>query len=188
MRGWIPTLALLSVVACASPGGVAYTVRGSCASGIPDGPFELVLPSGRAQVTGSYLRGAKEGLVVIYSSAGPKVAEVPYHDDAFQGTIKLWYMPESSSDAVSRRKLETSYASGLREGPSLSWYPDGTPRKKATYAEERLVTIEAWDDSGVPLSDDQARRMAAFDEDADRKLYSVYEQVIRENPVSCAGG
>lgn len=162
-------------------------MRGSCAGGIPDGPFELVLPNGRAQVSGSYLRGAKEGLVVIYSSAGPRVAEVPYHDDAFQGTIKLWYMPESTSDTVRRRKLESSYRSGFRDGPSLSWYPDGRQRKNATYAQGKLVTVEAWDDSGVPLSDDQARRMAAFDEEADRKLYSVYEQVIGENPVSCVG-
>ena len=184
MRCRIPLIAVLSAVACASPGDL-YTVRGSCASGTPEGPFELVLPSGRTQVAGSFFRGAKEGLFVIYSSSGSKIAEVPYHDDSFQGTIKLWYMPDSPSDTASRRKLESSYASGLRDGPSLSWYPNGTQRKNATYAQGKLVIAQAWDGSGAPLSDDEARRMAASDAEADRKLYLAYEQVVRENPVRC---
>ena len=184
MRCRIPVVAILLTVGCASPGDL-YTVRGSCASGTPEGPFELVLPNGRTQVAGSFHRGAKEGLFVIYSSTGAKVAEVPYHDDSFQGTIKLWYMPDSPSDTASRRKLESSYASGLRDGLSSSWYPDGRQRKKTTYSQGVLVAAQAWDSSGVPLSADEARRMAASDAEADRKLYAAYEQAIRENPVRC---
>jgi hypothetical protein len=184
MRSQILVGAVFSAVACATT-GTLYTVRGSCASGTPDGPYELVLPSGRTQVSGSFVRGAKEGLFVIYSSSGARIAEIPYHDDSFEGTIKLWYMPDAPSDTPTRRKLESSYVSGLRDGPSSSWYPDGTPRGEATYAQGVLVSALAWDQSGMPLGADEARRMATSDVEADRELYSAYELVIRENPVRC---
>jgi antitoxin component YwqK of YwqJK toxin-antitoxin module len=184
MRCRVSLVAVLILVACATP-GTSYTVKGSCASGTPDGPFELVLPNGRTQVAGSFDRGAKEGLFVIYSSSGAKIAEIPYHEDSFQGAITLWYMPTSPSDARTRRKLDSSYDSGLRHGLSSSWYPDGTQRGEATYAQGTLVKAIGWSQSGVPLSSDEALRMANSDAEADRTLYAVYEEVIRENPIRC---
>jgi antitoxin component YwqK of YwqJK toxin-antitoxin module len=178
-------LSPLLCVACAAP-TVSYQVEGTCANGLADGPYALILPNGRAQVTGAFAQGEKQGTFVLYSSStGAKIAEIPYERDELDGVVRLWFMPESTGGIAGRRKLASAWAAGLREGPSASWYPDEAKRGEALYAHGELVGAKGWDPSGQPLEPEQARSMAAFDVDADRTLYDAYEEVFRDNPVPC---
>jgi len=181
MKSRVASIALLLSVGCTTHPS-KYSIRGSCASGVPDGDYALVLPTGRTQITGTFVQGKKNGVFTIYRSSGEKVAMIPYRTDQIDGTVELWYGPESGAG---QRKLEATYVSGLLDGPKLSWYSDGGRRGVFHYTSGQLDGAEAWAHDGSALSPREAASMAAGDANADRRYYEGLEEFIRENPPRC---
>jgi len=159
-----------------------YSVRGSCASGVPNGDYALVLPNGRTELTGAFLQGKKDGVFTLYRSSGEKVAAIPYREDQIDGTVELWYGPESGAG---QRKLTATYTSGVLDGSKLSWYPGGSRRGVFHYTAGQLDAAEAWAPDGSVASPSAAIKLASADEDADRSYYDVIENAIRENLPRC---
>jgi hypothetical protein len=164
---------------------IVYQVRAECLDGAPSGDYELVLPNGTVEVTGSFTDGHRNGLFTFYRSSGEKIAEVPYVRDQISGTVKLWYGPEYG---VSIKKLTARYLNGQPEGATHGWYPDGSVRERSTYIDGTLESIEIRDQNGHQLPDAAARAHAESARDADRQLFNVFREVVEENLPSCPPG
>jgi len=186
VRRWLWLSAAIVASGCAlapPPAEPLYTVRATCAFGVPDGAYALVLASGVAQVSGTFSQGRKNGVFTILHSSGEKVAELPYRLDALDGTVRLWYTAALGGNA---RKLEARYVAGGLDGEKLSWYSDGARRSALHYRDGRLERAEAWGRDGDALSAEQAEALASADLEADRRYYDVIESVISENPPRCS--
>jgi hypothetical protein len=183
-------LAAVVALALASRGPFAaspdYVVTGNCRDGQPHGAYELRTPDGTLRVAGAFARGRRTGSFIYWSSAGVRIAHLPYDDDALSGTVALWYSaggPRSDP----RQKLEAVYAHGRRAGGSRSWYADGRTRAEYRYDQGVLAEARAWNAQGAPLSDDGARAQAARDAATDAEYYASLEAIVRDNPPPCEG-
>jgi hypothetical protein len=180
----VVVLALASRWVCAAE--AAYVVSGSCRDGQPHGAYELRMGDGTLRVAGAFTRGKRTGSFLYWSSAGVRIAHLPYDDDALSGTVALWY---SAGNAKSepRPKLEAVYARGRHAGGVRSWYADGGVRAEYRYEQGVLVDARAWNAKGARLSDGEARAMAARDLATDEQFYASLEAIVRDNPPQCEG-
>lgn len=163
-----------------------YVVTGNCRDGQPHGAYELRMPDGTLRVSGAFARGRRTGSFIFWSSGGVRIAHLPYDDDALSGTVALWYSaggPRSDP----RQKLEAVYAHGRRAGGARSWYADGHVRAEYRYDQGVLAEARAWNAQGAPLSDDEARALAARDAATDAEYYASLEAIVRDNPPPCEG-
>jgi hypothetical protein len=108
---------IVTAISCATPGS-EYTVRGACASGAAEGPYELVLNSGITQVTGQFSSGLKVGVFTFLRSTGGKIAER-------RKLFRLWH--RFREGALTREELQLAsrpvrrqILSLLEEGTELS--------------------------------------------------------------------
>lgn len=154
---WISAIVASGCALAPPPAQPLYTERATCAFGVPDGAYALVLASGVEQVTGTFSQGRKNGVFTIFHSSGEKVAELPYRLDALDGTVRLWFTNAVGGNA---RKLEARDVAGVLDGEKLSWYSDGTRRSVLRYADGRLDDAEAWERDGDALSPAQAEALA----------------------------
>ncbi|HEY7373814.1 MAG TPA: hypothetical protein VIF57_16760 [Polyangia bacterium] len=127
------------------------------------------------QVTELYLNGnpklkeiyetARRKLVTEFWDTGKVSLEgvlVPcqarsYHPWCEEGVIKTYF--ENGA-----RKSEVSFRQGKRQGPSLSWWPDGKPENVDEYVDGKLTRAKAWSKDGKLVSDDE------FEADGSRKI------------------
>jgi antitoxin component YwqK of YwqJK toxin-antitoxin module len=177
-------LALATQVTSAAP--AAYVVTGSCRDGQPHGAYELRMPDGTLRVAGAFTRGKRTGSFLFWSSAGVRIAHLPYDDDAMSGTVALWYSA-GGTKTEPKQKLEAVFAGGRHAGPSRSWYADGRLRAEYRYDQGVLAEARAWNSKGAPLPDPEARAMAARDFTDDGQFYATLEAIVRENPPQCEG-
>jgi hypothetical protein len=158
-------------------------VRADCSNGVVSGRYELALPDGTLEVSGSFTDGQRNGLFTFYRSSGEKIAEVPYIQDQISGTVKLWYGPEYGT---TRKKATARYLDGQPEGSTEGWYPDGSVLERSTYVDGVLESTEIHDQQGRRLPDAAARVHVDSARDADRKYFEVLAEVVEENLPSCA--
>ena len=144
------------------------------------------MADGTLRVAGAFTRGKRTGSFLYWSSAGVRIAHLPYDDDAISGTVALWY---SAGDARTepRPKLEAVYARGRRAGGVRSWYADGRLRAEYRYEQGVLVEARAWNTKGAQLSDGEARAMASSDQATDEQFFATLEAIVRDNPPQCEG-
>jgi hypothetical protein len=166
--------------------GSAYVVSGTCRDGQPHGAYELRMPDGTLRVAGAFTRGKRTGSFLFWSSAGVRIAHLPYDDDAMSGTVALWYSA-GSARAEPRQKLEAVFARGRHSGGARSWYADGRLRAEYRYDQGVLAEARAWNTKGAPLSEADARAMAARDLATDGQFYATLEAIVRDNPPQCEG-
>jgi hypothetical protein len=164
----------------------AYVVTGNCRDGQPHGAYELRMANGTMRVAGAFTRGKRTGSFLYWSSAGVRIAHLPYDDDAMSGTVALWYSA-GNANSEPRRKLEAVYAHGRHAGGVRSWYPDGRLRAEYRYDQGGLVEARAWNTKGAPLPVGEARAMAARDLATDEQFYASLEAIVRDNPPQCEG-
>lgn len=164
----------------------AYVVTGNCRDGQPHGAYELRMANGTLRVSGAFTRGKRTGSFLYWSSAGVRIAHLPYDDDAISGTVALWYSA-GNPKSEPRQKLEAVYARGRHAGGVRTWYADGRVRAEYRYDQGVLVEARAWNTKGAPLSDGEARAMAARDLATDEQLYASLEAIVRANPPQCEG-
>jgi antitoxin component YwqK of YwqJK toxin-antitoxin module len=164
----------------------AYVVTGNCRDGQPHGAYELRMPDGMLRVSGAFARGKRTGSFLFWSSAGVRIAHLPYDDDALSGTVALWYST-GGPKSEPRQKLEAVFAHGRRAGGARSWYPDGRVRAEYRYDQGVLAEVHAWNTKGEPLADAQSRALAIRDLATDDEFYASLEGIVRDNPPLCEG-
>ncbi|MEO8344745.1 MAG: hypothetical protein ABI607_03535 [Betaproteobacteria bacterium] len=168
-----------------SPGAKpSYVVTGQCRDGRPHGAYELHMPDGQLRVAGAFNQGKRIGTFLFWSTAGVRIALLPYDDDSLSGTVALWYST-GTARSVPKPKLEAVYANGQLFGAVRSWYPDGRPRAEYRYAKGALADARAWDAKGAALATAQARTLALRDATEDRQFYNALEGIVRDNPPQC---
>ena len=164
----------------------AYVVTGNCRDGRPHGAYELRMPDGTLRVSGAFTHGKRTGSFLFWSSAGVRIAHLPYDDDAMSGTVALWYSAGSAASEP-RPKLEAVYARGRHAGSARSWYADGRVRGEYRYDQGNLAEARAWNPKGAPLPDAEARALAERDFATDDDYYASLETIVRDNPPMCEG-
>lgn len=161
-----------------------HAVTGACRDGTPNGAYELRMPDGRLRILGAFAKGRRTGTFLFWASSGARIAVIPYDDDAKVGTIALWYVPVTPLGEP-RRKLEAAYAGGVLHGVTRSWHPNGARRAEYRYERGVLAAGLAWTESGAPLAEPEARRLAERDRATDAEFYASLERIIAENGPRC---
>lgn len=142
------------------------------------------MPDGQLRVAGAFNQGKRIGSFLFWSSSGVRIALLPYDEDVKSGTVALWYsVTKPKTDP--KPKLESVYANGRFAGGTRSWYPDGRPRAEFRYENGVLAEARAWTAKGAPLSEADARTMAARDSASDEQFYNTLEGIVRDNPPQC---
>jgi antitoxin component YwqK of YwqJK toxin-antitoxin module len=142
------------------------------------------MPDGRVRIVGAFAKGRRTGTFLFWSASGERTAVIPYEDDTKVGTVALWYPPAIPRDAP-RRKLESTYTAGVLHGYTRSWYATGKRRAEYRYERGTLAAALAWSESGEPLPEPEARRLAERDRGTDADFYASLERMIAENPPHC---
>jgi hypothetical protein len=161
-----------------------HVVTGACRDGAPNGAYELRMPDGRLRILGAFAKGRRTGTFLFWAASGARIAVIPYDDDAKVGTIALWYLPRTPQGAP-RRKLEAPYAAGAPHGITRSWHPNGERRAEYRYEHGNLVAASVWAQTGAPLAEPEARRIAERDRATDTEFYASLERTIAENAPRC---
>jgi hypothetical protein len=157
---------------------------GGCRDGQPNGTYELRSADGRMRVVGAFAKGRRTGTFLFWTSAGDRVALIPYDHDTKTGTVALWH-EAGLQRGEPRRRLESAYSEGVRNGATRSWYANGKPRAEYRYERGELAAAEAWSESGAPLPESAARRMAEQDRATDAEVYAAYEHTIAQHLPHC---
>jgi hypothetical protein len=183
-------LALLGAAAWLLLGGCATTSwhpipHGACAGSVPNGPYTWLSLEGKPEIEGSFDHGRKDGVFTFYGGAGDELAQIPFHEDAIQGTIRLWYSRMSTGGVAGRRKLLASYSAGEPDGDKVSWYADGSRRAIFHYTRGRLDHAQVWSPDGAPGAQEDATAMAAQDLAADARYYQTLEGFVAEAMPTC---
>jgi hypothetical protein len=161
-----------------------YTVEGSCRDGAPHGGYELRDAKGQVRVVGAFNRGKRAGSFLFWSSAGARIAQLPYEDDLLSGTLAVWF---SGADRTGdpRPRLEAAYVQGRLSGDKRSWFPEGRVRAELRYDNGVLVAARAFGETGKLLPESDARTLAMRDFDADAAYIASLETMVRNNPPRC---
>ena len=184
------SLTLLFLVGCAFALAVAqalgqpYVVSGQCRYGVPNGGYELRMPEGRLRVVGAFTHGHMTGTFIFWSATGARVAVMPFDNDARSGTVALWYTPPDGR-VEAGRKLEAPYVNDRPHGIVRSWHPNGRLRAEYRYNHGVLSNARAWSESGVPLANTEAERLAARDAANNEKFYASLLAIVRVNLPPC---
>jgi len=160
------------------------TIEGSCREGQPHGAYELRGPGGQVRVVGAFNRGKRTGSFLFWSSRGARIAQLPYDEGVLSGTVALWWA-DGNPAGDPKPKLEAVYAQGFLSGIKRSWYPGGRLRAEFRYERGMLVAARANSDAGKPLSDAEARALAASDLELDEKIYASLDAIIRAHLPRC---
>ena len=168
----------------ASAAAQDLVVEGSCREGQPHGAYELRGPGGQVRVIGAFNKGKRTGSFLFWSPRGVRIAQLPYDEGTLSGTLALWWA-NGERNADPAPKLEAVYAHGFLSGTKRSWYPNGKVRAELRYERGLLVEARAYSETGKPLSDTDARALAANDLDTDEKFYASLDAIIRAHLPRC---
>jgi hypothetical protein len=162
----------------------ALVASGACRDGIPNGMYELRTPDGKLRVAGAFAMERRTGTFLFWTSAGARIAVIPYDDDARSGTVAAWYVRDRAATESSHR-LEAPFVAGERHGTSRSWYDNGKPRGEYVYEHGRLVDARGWTEVGTPLSASVARAQAERDEHRDDRFIGSLERLVAGHKPHC---
>jgi antitoxin component YwqK of YwqJK toxin-antitoxin module len=177
---------LVAAAALAAPAAAEpFDVRGACRDGEPQGIYELRETRGALRVLGAFSRGKRTGSFIYWTTAGDRIAHLPYDEGAISGTVALWY-PGAAPGREPQQQLEAAYARGVPSGPKRSWHPDGSRRDDYAYERGALVAARAWRANGSVLSDESARAQAARDADDEAKTYATLGAIVDRNLPACS--
>ena len=169
---------------CVASAQQGMEASGSCRDGLPHGAYQLRSSDGTLRAAGAFNRGKRTSSFMFWSSRGVRIAQIPYDEGQWSGTVSLWY-----ADAARGRdpqvKLEAPYAAGKPNGETRSWHPNGRPRGSFLYEQGVLVDAKAWNAAGAPLSAAAARALAIRDAEADARYYETLEAIVNAHPPRC---
>jgi hypothetical protein len=162
--------------------GTPMNVVGSCRGGTPNGAYELRAPDGRLRAVGAFASGHKTGTFVFWTASGARSAVIPYDNDARTGTVALWY---TGARRELGRKLEAPYLENELHGVLRSYHSNGALRTECRYEHGLLVSAQAWDARGSTLTEEQARKLAVRDVEADNRSLAQFDAMVRANLPRC---
>lgn len=162
----------------------SMTATGSCRDGLPHGAYELRDAGGRLRVSGAFNRGKRTSSFIFWSSAGVRIAHLPYDEGVLSGTVSLWYA-DPPPRGEPQQKLEAVYAAGMLDGSKRSWHANGAQRAVFVYARGALVRAQAWSATGAKRSEPAARALAERDGTTDRRYYELLEALVDQHPPRC---
>ena len=169
----------------AAAGAQTYVVRVACRDGLPTGAYELRNPDGHLRVAGAFEHGRRNGSFFFWTSAGARIAQLPFDQDVMNGTAALWYAkPDASGDGP--RKLVAEYRAGRLNGTKRTWYPNGRPRTEVEYANGEIQSAVAWGESGKQWSARASRELALRDAGSDAAHIASLEEIVRSNRGACS--
>jgi antitoxin component YwqK of YwqJK toxin-antitoxin module len=156
----------------------------NCRDGRAQGPYQLRSDNGQLRVAGAFNEGTRTGSFIFWRNNGVREAHVPYDDRGLRnGTVATWY--DGPADREPPRHVESAWRRGLRDGTTRTWYPDGRPRSQVEYAQGRIVTSIGWTETGEPLPEAAARRLAEADEQAADAEYAQRNALVADHMPSC---
>jgi hypothetical protein len=182
--------ALCLALACALPAAAAaradptFRVGGQCRDGAAQGGYTLHAGDGRLRVQGAFSQGQRVGSFIFWSTAGVRVAHLPFDADELNGTVSLWY-PDARPATEAPRKSTAGYRNGRRHGLTRSWYPGGRLRAESDYADGSLVSARAWSETGRPYDEARAREIAERDRAADVEYVDTLLALVRRHMPDC---
>ncbi|MCC6194245.1 MAG: hypothetical protein IT518_07225 [Burkholderiales bacterium] len=174
----------VALMLAGSAGAQSYAVEGSCRDGRPHGNYELRDPGGGLRVAGAFNRGKRTGSFLFWSSAGARIAHLPFEDDVLSGTLALWWPPPAKG-AQPPPKLEATYVHGKLSGTKRSWFANGKPRAEFRYEQGTLAAARGVSEAGAALSDADARALAARDLESDEALLASLSALVTQHPPRC---
>jgi hypothetical protein len=177
-------LAAVTLAAAGTAAAQALEATGSCRDGLPHGAYQLLGSNGTVRVVGAFNRGKRTSSFIFWSSRGVRIAQIPYDEGQWSGTLSLWYA-DAARGRDPQPKLEAGYAAGRRNGETRSWHANGKPRAVFLYEGGTLVEARAWSVGGAPLTDAAARALAARDAEADERYYESLEAIVDAHPPRC---
>jgi hypothetical protein len=187
--GGAPRLSRLGCVACAyllaaAPALAQAYVVGQCRGGMPNGGYELHAADGRLRIAGAFSQGHKTGTFIFWTTAGARIAVIPFDEDRKSGTVALWYTaPDGRAEAG--RKLEAPYVDDHLHGVVRSWHANGSLRGEYRYERGAVIDARAWSASGVPLPAAEAQSLAVGDAASDEAFYASLLAVVGDNLPAC---
>jgi antitoxin component YwqK of YwqJK toxin-antitoxin module len=103
-------------------------------NGIIEGKIECFDPSGHLASIYELKGGKRQGEEILYypASKKPKLS-ISWIDDQISGTIKTWYEDQNIES-------QREYASNEKNGPSISWYRDGSLMLVEEYEKGKLTS------------------------------------------------
>jgi len=166
-----------------------YVAEGSCRDGRPHGAYELRSAGGQVLAVGAFNRGHRTGSFLFWSSAGARIAQLPYDDDTLSGTLALWFAG-TDRRGNPKPRLQAASERGRLTGIKRSWHENGQVRAQYRYDQGVLIDARAFNAAGKPLPDAQARTLAERDGREDVAFVSALESMVRANLPYCesAGG
>lgn len=177
------------IAACAAAGPLraeAFEVRGGCRGALPHGVYELSTADGRVRVVGAFNLGKRTSSFLFWSPGGVRIAQIPWDDGTISGTVALWY-GDAPRGADPPWKLQASYAHGLPDGPTRSWYRNGRLRGEYFYERGALTVAKAWTASGAALSEQRAREQAGKDAGDNLRSYAALDAIVESHLPRCEG-
>ncbi|MEP7275396.1 MAG: hypothetical protein ABI812_03515 [Betaproteobacteria bacterium] len=177
-------LAAGALAAAHGAGAQALRATGTCRDGLPHGAYQLVADDGTLRVAGAFNRGKRTSSFIFWSARGVRIAQIPYDEGQWSGTLTLWYAdPARGRDP--QPKHEAGYAAGRLNGEKRSWYANGKRRAQFVYAQGMLVDGKAWSAGGAPLAETASRDLGAHDAEADERYYASLEAIVNAHPPRC---
>jgi hypothetical protein len=175
--------AWLAVAAAPVP-AQEFRVVAQCRDGLPHGAYELRSRGDQLRVSGAFNRGKRTSSFLFWTSAGVRVAHIPFEEDLISGTLSLWYA-DAPPGREAQQKLEAVFVAGRRSGTTRSWYPNGKARSVLRYERDDLAEARAWSAAGAPLPADAARALAEQDRVEDERYYASLAALVTTHLPNC---
>ncbi|MCC6377255.1 MAG: hypothetical protein IT519_00425 [Burkholderiales bacterium] len=180
---------IVLVAACAMSGPLgaeAFEVRGGCRDARPHGIYELSTADGRVRVLGAFNLGQRTSSFLFWSPGGVRIAQIPWDDGTISGTVALWYS-DAPRGGDPPWKLQASFARGVPDGPTRSWYRNGRLSGEYFYDRGALVAAKAWTASGAPVSEERARAQAVKAAGENLRAFAALGAIVDANLPRCEG-
>lgn len=157
----------------------APIVKGTKTAGVYNGPVEIWSSYDVRQGAGDARHGRPEGRWTLWDESGTKVAELTYRDGYFDGSIAFWHGAQAGPALRGKLKCRGMFVDGQWQGLTRTYWPNGRIRSERTYEADNVVAAMAFDPQGGALSEAEASKVAAADEQQDNALLDAFDELIR---------
>ncbi|MFZ5554622.1 MAG: toxin-antitoxin system YwqK family antitoxin [Bacteroidota bacterium] len=109
-----------------------------------DGVYKMFYEDGKPFIEANYKQGKEEGEQLTYHKNGNIASIKKYKNTKPEGTWRTYY--DDGKD-----KSVAAYVNGKKNGEHKEFYREGQLKKKAVYKEDKLVSVEEYDEFGNKL-------------------------------------
>lgn len=182
----IAVIIAMTLASCVVPGGggreeASYLIRVSKVAGVCEGPAEIWSAPGSRLATGRFRAGEPVGTWTFWDSRGTKIVMMEYLNGRQSGPLEMCYGSFAIPTSVGKLKLRGHLENGRLEGGVTTYSPEGKTIIKGHYKHGVLVSCQAVNAQGHPLSDAQARALAEDQAKADVAYLGTIDEIIRNS-------